>query len=392
MDEVAHIITRHFPPAHGGLEIWTLTLANLLATIGIRVSVHVRSSQMTNAEGPSVAPGVSIHHITDKRDFLIAPLIKSCVSERILHKEAFRLDTLLIRSLIGEEVEKGGKHILISNFALFEGFIGHTLSEELGLPHIAILAGTDFSRGIREPSDFDTVSRVLRGAKHIVTKSREQESFVRTALGLENVTTIETSVDDEVLSHDWNYKFQGEIPIFSDSGFDYKKGTHILIEAFRKMRDDGYPVTLSICGDIATGQDSYWNELIDDVTRKYQSHFSYLGYLSQQSALNRLQVAAIYASATIGEGCSKARATALSIGIPTVTTRCGELRFVEKECAGLFLADPCDAGGFTDRLRVACERTMEGTMRSVDKDLFRRRFSRSVELTAWRRMLGCFTD
>lgn len=392
MSNTIHIVTKHFPPIHGGLESWTWTLARMLSDNGHLPVVHIRSAACLETERMAYEAGAALEQLAPAREALIAPLLDGTVPERILQKEHARVDSLTIRRRIRAwMLKRPGRHVVISNFALFEGFLASAVAIELNLPHIAVLAGTDFSRGIRDPLDFSTLQHVVREAKFVVTKSHEQERYLRAAFKVLHVRTIETSVENIVSNTQWTNEKSQDLSIFSDSGFSNKKGTQILINAFRTLRANGFPASLAICGDLAEGQEKYWRHLIDAAQTEYPNHFEYLGYISHEAALERLQCSAIYASATLGEGCSKARATAVCVGIPTVTTRCGEWAN-EGIYKGVFLAEAGDPEGFYAQLKSACEQTIERTIRSPNVSLFRERFSRERESTAWKNLMDSLND
>jgi glycosyltransferase involved in cell wall biosynthesis len=377
-----HIVTKHFPPTHGGLEAWTRTLAKILAEKGHKPVIYLREPANAATVRLAEEVGASLEPLAPTTDFLAAPLLGGNAGELIVKKERFRFDALTIRRRVCAWMrQRKGKHVLLSNFALFEGFLANSVAAEVGLPHVAVLAGSDFSRGIRNPQDLVTLERVVLGARLVVTKSEEQERFLREVIGVTRVRTIETSVEDAVTAQR-TFKFAGDVPIFSDCGFTHKKGTQVLLRAFQQLRAQGYPVSLTICGDLDTAQDSFWRPLLESTRTEHCNHFQYLGYLSQGEVIRNLQRCAIYASATVGEGCSKARATALCVGAPMVTTRCGEWR-IDKDFDGVFLAEVGDLEGFEAQLRLACEQTIQGKMREPDAASYQERFSRARECSAW---------
>ena len=83
-------------------------------------------------------------------------------------------------------------------------------------------------------------------------------------------------------------------------------------------------------------------------------------------------------------GLSAARALALCVGVPTVTTLCGELTD-GSPARHVRLVPVCDAAGFHEALRTLANDLLDGGPRIDDDavDGFRRRFDPIREWAAW---------
>src|SRR5690606_15075842 len=97
------------------------------------------------------------------------------------------------------------------------------------------------------------------------------------------------------------------------------------------------------------GQESYWRNRRLRLEADAPRAVSFPGYLSEKEIVERICSASIYASATLGEGASAARIRALCLGVPMVTTACGEL--ADPPCpAHVRLVPIADAAAFSDAL------------------------------------------
>jgi glycosyltransferase involved in cell wall biosynthesis len=382
-DPTVHIATSRFSPGGGGLERWTDDLATALDGLGIRPVVYA-------CEDP-VAPR---HHGT--RPFEIvdvatlrapweAPLRAAGLERRIFEQERSRLTFACLRAEIGKRL--GARpDVVLSTFVTTAGFTAHLVTEALGLPHVPVLAGTDFTRGFRNKVDRQAVLEVCRSAHVVVGKNAEQVRELSRCLPGTSFEVIETSVAQP--GRRWRRPPGPGIGIFSDGGFSFKKGTGVLLDAFLALRAGGVDARLTICGDDQAGQEDYWSGRRRLAEQDAGSAVCFPGPLDRTAIIDRLCRSDIYASATLGEGSSAARALALCLGVPMVTTRCGELTD-GSPARHVRLVPVCDAAGFHAALRTLATDLLGGGLRMDDDavDGFRRRFTPSREWAAWAGLL-----
>ena len=173
-----------------------------------------------------------------------------------LSQERSRLNFVCIKNEIAKRLGRAGPNVILSNFMTTVGFTAHLLAESLELPHIALIAGTDFTRGFRNRIDRQAILEVCRGARMVVGKSMEQIQDIRRHLPDLQYRLVETSV--KLPARRWRRATCTPIVIFSDGGFSFKKGTGVLMDAFMALRAKGVPVRLLICGADQVGQEDYW--------------------------------------------------------------------------------------------------------------------------------------
>lgn len=113
------------------------------------------------------------------------------------------------------------------------------------------------------------------------------------------------------------------------------------------------------------------------------------GHLEQASLLKLMSTHCCYVSATLGEGSSSARISALCMGLPIVSTNCGELADVAQAANHVWLADPGDLDHFHEMLLQACEDLMAARV-MVDPTLvseWRTSFASDREWAAWAQLM-----
>lgn len=362
-DIVVHVLTSEYPPTQGGLELWTRGLCEQLSSIGVKVWIYVCGTPAPTEEHDTTRP--QIVNIADERAHWDAALNSTGWSAERIAREVSRLDFNILRNELGMRVAEcpALKHIIVSNFALSVGYMGTLIAGDLRLPHVALVVGTDFSRGSTNVHERAILGQVCRGATRVVCKSTEQSSSLARMFDIPLPTVIPTGVDSDTAPIGPQSASADGIRLFSDVGCSFHKGTEILLDSFLCLWRDGLPVTLTLCGPIHRAQEAFWNERLAQTTLQASSAFEFLGYISQSAVREELRKCSIYCSPTLGEGSSAARIAALCAGKPIVTTRCGEFLFdVEQPLTHVFLCDRCNYGDFRYQLWNAVEAHRAGLL------------------------------
>jgi glycosyltransferase involved in cell wall biosynthesis len=374
-----HVVTSRFPPTAGGLERWTQDLVTALSRAGLMPVVYV-CEEHTVAQSHCISP----FEIVDMIPLLApweAPLTESRWEGRRLEQERSRLRFACVKAEVAKRLSPGS-NIILSNFLTTVGFTGHLVAEALELPHVPIIAGTDFNRGFHSGVDRQVILEICRSARIVVGKSLEQIRVIRRCLPDTRYEIIETSVEQP--SRHWCKPTGKEIVIFSDGGFSFKKGTGVLIDAFVALRARGVAARLVICGSDQAGQEDYWmaRRLLFETESCLSACFP--GYLDRSEIVDQICESDIYASATLGEGASAARVLALCLGVPMVTTACGELAD-DPKAQHIRLVPTCDAAAFHDAVFALATDLLEGRV-TINEDVvdgFRCRFDPQKEWAAW---------
>jgi glycosyltransferase involved in cell wall biosynthesis len=381
-----HFVTLGFPPQQGGLERWAFDFTSMLGESSYRVIVYVCREQPLSGKYPT-GP-FEIVDIPDLRAVWEAPL--EAFPPDLLAWERTRLDVVCLRHAIKERYS-GQSDIVISNFGVRVGHSAMLVSNEMQLPHVIIISGTDFSRGFRNPPERAVLAEVCRTATIVVCKSDEQFRSLRQFARPDGAVVIPKSL--RAPEQIWDFpSITDRISLFTDTGLSYKKGTSVLLEAFSELHRAGLPVRLEICGKIEQWEGEYWARRMEEMRAAFGSDFAYMGYVDRDSVFDRLYRSHIYCSATLGEGSSAARSAALCVGIPMMTTRCGELAG-PPAAPQIRLVDIADARGFVRSLRQLVEEMAAGKV-EVDRGAvmaFRAHFDPARERKAWLALLGGLT-
>lgn len=374
-----HIISSFFPPQNGGLQQWTKAFATAVGEAGLRTIVYI-CEHPTVAHLHSSAPFEMVD-IAPMVDLWTAPLRASEIEAQALARDRSRTLVACLKAELAKRLSPDPQ-IILSNFITTAGFSAHLVAQELQLPHLAIVAGTDFTRGLRNSGERYLFLEVCASACRVVAKSEEQRRGIRRLLPQSRVEVIETSID--LPKERWQRSVAAPIRIFSDCGFSFKKGTGVLIDACSALARDGIPTHLDVCGGDQPRESAYWEERRREASEIPGLSTSFPGHVALDDLLQRMLEADIYASATLGEGSSAARARALCIGIPIVTTRCGEL--VDAAGGGhIRLVPVADATAFRSALAQLADDLLNGSCAS-DTDAiggFRSRFDRKAEWPRW---------
>lgn len=387
-----HLTTHGFSLSKGGLEVWTFQVAKLLSLAKHKVVVHVldefNDQELWDREA---VKNFEIRLLFNERSLWDAPLKASNWLESRIGLERYRLNFQILRNSVNMEMakDKESKHILISNFLLGVGFVTSAVAEDLDIPHIACAVGTDFSRGFYNPRERPGIDTVIRNATHIVTKNSKQADIIKKKYKIENVTTIHTSVDKNAFKYEWQRTLNNKVSLFSDNGYSHKKGTQILIWAYEQLLAEGFTLKLIICGGTLEGQEDYWNQLKKTSLLNKGCDIEYIDHLPLSDVWQRMFESSIYCSPTIGEGCSHARAVALCMGIPMVTTNCGEIPDVTKG-NHVRLSEPGDAEGFLSSLRELVIELKDSRFQVDRSDLqsLKKFFSPEKEYQQWEALLN----
>jgi glycosyltransferase involved in cell wall biosynthesis len=389
-----HIVTEHFPPEMGGLELWTKQLADsLTANEYVRVVVHVVGDIWPGlGADDDVRAAYDVVSIAQARQLILEPIRASNWAESRMRKEYDRASYLSLLNSVGIRASQSplSKHVLLSNFATGVGFAAAAVAEKLEIPHIVRLAGTDWSRGMRTPLERTQLLNTLYGASHVVALNGEQRVVLGRHIETSKITLIYTSIGSMPERVHIPICSDFTIEVFADCGFSHKKATHILLSAFAKVAAGSHRVRLTLVGPDERGQETYWQSLRTRYEAELGDAVCFPGVLDRSAVISSLSTCALYCSATLAEGCSLARIAALCVGVPIVTTSSGEMPDLATEMAHVKLVPPEDAASFSAALLAAVKDIAAGNMKVDDHQVHRCRimFSPAREAQQWNELLA----
>jgi glycosyltransferase involved in cell wall biosynthesis len=316
-----HFYVDSADPATGGTGVSAHRLVSHLFAMGeTRVTIYERSDTPQPRTASSAAEIVALF---DRRARIMAPFQGSDVLAEA--SEVYRAAFLAFRAAIRPRVASAQdyRHVLLSFYLSAAGFVAQQVADELGLPHIASVRGTDFNKDFRSPYRIGGVRYVLERAASVVTTSKAQERTLRPFAGERTrIRTIYNSAEPS--RNGARTRLNGEaLRIFSDTGFSYKKGSHILLEAVDSALLAGHQAQLIVAGGIDPAALDYWTAQRQQRIESHPSDFVWLNHIGQDEVAAVLTSADVYCSASLGEGASNGLTQAMVDGLPIVATDIG---------------------------------------------------------------------
>lgn len=375
-----HLITEEYPPSEGGLELWTERFAGWLSRAGMRVTVYVCGDQRqvrTNGAGYEVVPLAPLRFPWEE------PLADQTSTERFARERA-RMNYQILKNEISRRAASADQRpLLISNFMLTAGHVAAMIGRELHFPHIAVMVGTDFSRGFRNAGERAAIAYVCRTAAALVVKNSEQRAGLE-SMEAGRIVCIPSAIELPQIAPR-SAGGRAQVALIADTGFSFKKGTAVLLNSVERLLADGLPVRLDLFGDISLQEAGFWKRRADDLLAKHGANLVFAGKVPREDVRVALAAADVYCSATLGEGSSSGRIAAICAGVPLVTTRCGEMSEGVEGISHVRLADVADADGFLQQLRAMVNDILQSTLQ-VDYGFvaqWRERFAPAREMSSW---------
>jgi glycosyltransferase involved in cell wall biosynthesis len=354
MRTVLHIVSASVNPRHGGLEQSVIRIAEELAS---HDTVWVVIYTFMDDE--------SVHPEFQAPNVILVPLLAKCrLLETPLSKqnngpepplENFQVRFLVLRKAVrSTQVNHPDcRHLLISFFISRTGFITQQVAESCKFPHIACVRGSDFNRDFYHPNRFAAITHVARSADCVVAANQEQANSLRQFISRRHrIVTIPNSVLVNKGFPIWKPHRRPVLHLVSDCGYSFKKGTHILLASAATLKREGMPITLTIVGNTDDRGALYWQSLKKQYSSEFATCFFLKDWVPRDSISTLLLDSDVYCSATLGEGSSTSRLTALALGMPVVTSACGEIVNIATGANHVRLSQPGDQEEFTNMLRL----------------------------------------
>lgn len=355
-----HVLINSIDARLGGMESSAQRIVKHFLDMGkTRVTVYERNSDNLPefdevADQFAEQDNIEIIQLNEIKSVLAKPL-NPVTFENNVHENA-RLDKLCLTSLIKEKQQTFSdyKHLIVSFYISGYGFIAQHLANELQIPHIACVRGTDFNKDFFSPYRFSSVEFVLKNAKYIVTTNQTQEKILTPFLGKETeIKTIYNSIPEELNGDLWKPRTENLVRIIADCGYSYKKSTQVLLKVISELSSEGLPIKLTLAGSTDPSSQDFWIEERNIYKKLMPDVFEFNDYLSREQIRSMILDNDIYCSATIGEGCSNGSLLALNLGIPIVATRTGAIGEIVNGDPSVFLSEPSDIEKFKNNLRNA---------------------------------------
>ncbi len=350
-----HMLVSSANPRDGGMEESALRIAGHFRNMGrTRVAIYTRARNATTRP-PELPEDVEHVSLASRIHRIAAPLTAEPVDQRA---ELYRVTQMLFFQEVRARMRAHSefRHVIVSLYVSSTGFIAQHVASELDIPHIASVRGTDFHKDFFNPYRFSGVELVAKNATYIVTTNEQQGRVLRKFVpDCTRVRTIYNSISVPLPAQTWSRSERDALELICDSGFAYKKSTHLLLDAFSAI-SFAYPyVNLTIAGSVDGDEKAFWDEAVNQTRRLVGDRLRIIGHLPKPELIERLLCADIFVSASLAEGCSNSHMLALALGIPIVATRTGALAELADGASHINLCEPGSAESFARSLSATVE-------------------------------------
>lgn len=380
-------------PSPGGMQASVPRIARILScNPNVATEICVLSPS-TSSRDSSWQSDLTVHWLSDDWYSAAQPLLDPSTRKPLIganREEISRLTFLVLRNHIQRRLDQrpSDKHLILSFYLTNVGFAAQQVSLVLGMPHIAAIRGSDYSRGFFDPETIAVVEYVLRSSNHIVATNNQQKTCIERFFGIQGKVSVIYNSQSHI-PRPWSRSGEAHIQLFSDSGYSHKKGTHILLEAFKTLKADGLPVRLTVVGRTKTSEREFWENNRKQFECLYPDDVAFFDYRPTAEIETFLYNADIFCSATLGEGCSQARMRALLTGMPVVTTMCGEILDLAQSLPTCYAAPCGDLNGYATALRKACAEVISNRTNSTAavRSHMKKVFSEERECMLWKQVI-----
>ncbi len=210
------------------------------------------------------------------------------------------------------------------------------------------IPGFELRYGSLYPILTPVIRSTWRGAEMVFAKCAREADMIRAVEPRVNITLVSNGVDLGDFQAPSRVLDGGPLRLLCVARLIERKGQHHLIQAVRKLADQGVEVTLDLVG---TGDSESANRaLVDQLGMSGRVHF--VGYVPRE------QIAAHYAAAhafvlpSYNEGMSVATLEAMAAGLPTIVTRTGGTAELVREGVSGLMFDWADVDTLTAHLAL----------------------------------------
>ncbi len=260
-------------------------------------------------------------------------------------------------------------HLCFAWSALPAGFVALALRKFIGLQYLVRVCGPDipgFEQ--RYKAIYPILSPMIRAIWHnaaaVVAKSAGERAMITALDRKTEVTLVANGVDLTAFQPGAPIPDDGPLRLLCVARLIERKGQHHLIEAVRRLVDDGVEVILDLAG---TGDARATYER-DAQRLAVNGKVNFLGYVPREKIAGHYARAHVFVLPSYNEGMSIATLEAMAAGLPVVTTRTpGATELLEEGTNGLTFAWG-DIDALTAHLRLlATDRNLTRRMGAASR-------------------------
>ena len=347
------MLNNEFPPLGGGTGTVTLAmLEHFVRVPGLEIDL-ITSARGKSLEEESFARTVTLYKVPVR-------------NKNIHHSSNRELSEYFFRGiwLALKLHRKNSYDICFAWSAVPAGAIALALRRLVGLRYIVRVCGPDipgFERRYRTIHRFlsPLMRRIWRGAESVVAKSDREIELIHAVDPHLSCLLIPNGVDIVAFKPKQTMPEVGPLRILCVGRLIERKGQHYLIDAVKRLKDEGIEVRLDLVG---TGDARAANEaqvarlgLTDEVR--------FLGYVPRENIAEQYAAAHVFVLPSYNEGMSVALLEAMASGLPVVVTPTGGTRELVDSQVNGFIFDWADVDRLTAHLRrLAKDRSLVRSM------------------------------
>jgi phosphatidylinositol alpha-1,6-mannosyltransferase len=248
--------------------------------------------------------------------------------------------------------------------ALPAGAAALALRRLAGLRYLVRVCGPDIPGfeqryGPLYPLLTPAIRRIWRGAETVVAKCQGEADMIRAVDGGVRPSLVPNGVDLDAFPPGEPVPDEGPLRLLCVARLIERKGQRHLIDAVRKLVDDGIEVTLDLIGtgDARLAYEAQVRALgLDGRVR-------FLGYVPREEIARHYAAAHVFVLPSYNEGMSVATLEAMAAGLPVVTTRTGGTAELVEEGINGLVFEWADVRTLAGHLRtLALDRTLARRM------------------------------
>lgn len=264
------------------------------------------------------------------------------------------------------------------------GAVALALRGLVGLRYLVRVCGPDIPGfeqryGWLYPVLSPVIRATWRGAETVVAKCQGEADMIRAIDPNVKVTIVPNGVDPTVFRPGDPVPDAGPLRLLCVARLIQRKGQHQLIQAVKRLTDEGIAVTLDLVG---TG-DALHTYQAQVQALGLEDRVRFVGYVPRAEIAARYAAAHVFVLPSYNEGMSVATLEAMAAGLPVVVTRTGgTAELVAEEINGLTF-DWADVHALTAHLRrLATDRALARRMGAASRA--------RAERFSWNRAVGSY--
>ena len=248
--------------------------------------------------------------------------------------------------------------------ALPAGAVALALRRVAGLPYLVRVCGPDIP-GFEEryaslyPILTPLIRMVWRGAQVVVAKCAGEAEMICAVDDGVPIELVPNGVDLEAFQPGDAIPNEGPLRLLCVGRLIERKGQHHLIEAVKRLADEGIDVKLDLVGT-GDAQAAFEAQAVE---AGLDGRVRFVGYVPREKIAAHYAAAHVFVLPSYNEGMSVATLEAMAAGLPVVVTRTGGTKELVEEGSNGFTFDWADVGALVAHLRhIECDRALARRM------------------------------